>query len=57
MSNQGNHARIWTRGEPPLDDLLADHICRLMMTRDGISLQAMAALVDRVRANIGASCP
>ncbi|MDR3440974.1 hypothetical protein [Telmatospirillum sp.] len=37
------------RGEPRLSDLLADPICQVLMRKDGITTDALVALVVEVR--------
>jgi hypothetical protein len=40
----------YASNEPTLDDLLNDHIARLLMTRDGITEAALRQLLNRVGA-------
>jgi len=53
MPNSRCQPRWRNQEEPCLGELLADPVCRLLMQRDGITAQAMAALVDRVRETVG----
>ena len=38
--------RIWEQGEPRLSDLLADPIVQLIMRRDAVTAEALAAGID-----------
>lgn len=42
----------WRFGEPHLADLLLDPVCRVMMRRDGVSLEAILALAAQVEGNL-----
>ncbi len=57
MSNSRYWPQGWNQGEPSLGDLLSDPVCRLLMQRDGVTVQAMSALVDRVRSVQGETLP
>jgi hypothetical protein len=45
-----NHYRDTSRfGEPPLDEMLADPIIKLIMARDGVNDQDMRSHIERVQ--------
>lgn len=44
--------RTFLQGEPPLCEVLEDPIVHLLMTRDGVSRDALAKLVEEAAARL-----
>ena len=41
--------------EPPLSEMMADEVIRRMMARDGVAVDQLMSLMDRVRGNLSAT--
>lgn len=38
--------------EPPLSEMMSDEVIRRMMARDGVAVEQLMSLIDRVRGNL-----
>jgi len=50
MSMQRSRIQWSSQGEPSLDELLSDPICRLLMRSDGLSHHAVKTFLSQARA-------
>lgn len=41
--------------EPPLSEMMSDDVIRRMMARDGVAVDQLMSLIDRVRGNLSSA--